>query len=110
MEINKTVPGKVTERSALFSGRELAHLVYGIEGDLEKGETLPVNYNGLIPVLIEAVKDLKAEKDALESRVAAIESVMTPTHSGFSFYSILMLLAGLLGGYGLVYARMRKMG
>ena len=32
-----------------------------------------VNYNGLVGVLVEAVKELKAKNEALEKRIAALE-------------------------------------
>ncbi len=105
---------------------ELAHLVHGTEGDLEKGETLSVNYNGLIPVLIESVKDLKAEMDALaaekdaeivalqsksaelEERLAMVESVIQPRHSGFNGAWLALALMMLAGGYGLAHLRLRE--
>jgi len=41
----------------------------------EKGHK-QVSYTGLIGVLIQAVKELKAENDALKARVAALEQAM----------------------------------
>jgi hypothetical protein len=40
----------------------------------DEDQTLSVSYTELIPVLINAVKELKAENDALKSRVEALEN------------------------------------
>ena len=37
-------------------------------------ERLEAKYGNLIPVLTQAIKDLKAQNDALTARVAALES------------------------------------
>ena len=50
---------------------ELAHLVVGTEGDLQSKEYLKVNYPGLVPVLVQSIKDLKAENDALKVELAS---------------------------------------
>ena len=108
---------------------ELAGLVRGTQGDIEAGETLRVDYLSLVPVLIQATKDLKAENEelaaknaeygqklaAIEKRLARVESangLIPPVKSGFpvwlqGFALILVFMAGLgfSGAFRGVWAR-----
>jgi hypothetical protein len=63
----------------------IPELVKGVEGDLEKGETLSINYIGLIPVLTKAIQEQQAQIDdqaatidALIKRVIALEKNTNP--------------------------------
>lgn len=38
-----------------------------------------VNYQGLIPILVEAIKDLKKKNEAVEARLSALEKLLTKT-------------------------------
>ena len=49
-------------------------VVVGKEGDLEKGETLGMVYQNLVPVLVEAMKELKKENDNLKERLEKLEN------------------------------------
>jgi hypothetical protein len=42
-------------------------VVFGVEGDLSKGENLGLNYSGLVPVLINAVKEQQKQIEELKS-------------------------------------------
>lgn len=44
-------------------------VVSGTEGDLSKGETLGVSYGNLVPVLINAIKELKLEIEELKKSI-----------------------------------------
>ncbi len=85
--------------------------------------TKSVNYVGLIAPMIEATKELKAENEALKAQLAEIKTAQTETNevladlgsqvellnklahantkSEASVQSIIMLLLGLLGGFGI---------
>ncbi len=49
-------------------------LVTGIEGDIEKGETLAMNYANLTPLLVEAIKEQQKIIEALQAKVSELES------------------------------------
>jgi hypothetical protein len=62
-EVETVIPEIVTERE----------LQVGIKGN--DGETIKsVDYSKFTAILIEAVKELKAQNEALETRIAALES------------------------------------
>jgi len=63
----------------------IPELVNGVEGDLEKGETLSINYIGLIPVLTKAIQEQQSQIDnqattidALLERIIALEKSNNP--------------------------------
>jgi len=63
----------------------IPELINGIEGDLEKGETLSINYIGLIPVLTKAIQEQQSQIDnqaatidALLERIIALEKSNNP--------------------------------
>jgi hypothetical protein len=63
----------------------IPELVNGVEGDLEKGETLSINYIGLIPVLTKAIQEQQSQIDnqaatidALLERIIALEKNSNP--------------------------------
>jgi hypothetical protein len=49
-------------------------VVVGKEGELEKGETLGMVYQNLVPVLVEAMKELKKENNELKERLDRLEN------------------------------------
>jgi hypothetical protein len=44
----------------------LPEVIVGTEGDIEKGESLQMVYQNMVPVLVESIKELKAEVDKLK--------------------------------------------
>lgn len=67
----KNDPKHVTEYglSAQDVQQSFPELVHQVDAD----GTLGVSYNGLIAPMIEAIKELKAENDALRARIDALE-------------------------------------
>ena len=55
----------------------LPEVVSGKEGDIEKGEILGVSYGAVVPVLVEAIKELKAENEALIKRINHLEKELS---------------------------------
>jgi len=61
----------------------LPEVVVGIEGDIEKGETLGMAYQNIVPVLVEAIKELNTkvekqnnvviENEALKAKINTLE-------------------------------------
>jgi len=60
----------------------LPEVVSGFEGDIEKGETLGMAYQNLVPLLVEAVKELEKQNKLLMDRLTVLES-KTKTNNGF---------------------------
>jgi hypothetical protein len=52
----------------------LPEVVAGTEGDIAKGETLGMAYQNIVPVLVEAMKELNQKVEALEKENAALKS------------------------------------
>jgi hypothetical protein len=52
----------------------LPEVVGGKEGDIEKGETLSMAYQNMVPLLLEAIKELDQKNKLLEERITELES------------------------------------
>lgn len=52
----------------------LPEVVSGTEGDIEKGETLSMAYQNIVPVLVEALKELEKQNKVLEQRITELEA------------------------------------
>ena len=65
---------------------ELVDTMPNLDPDSKEEPYMAVNYNGLGPVLIEAVKELRAEKDEqikeLEERLAKLEAMFSEIKKG----------------------------
>jgi hypothetical protein len=47
----------------------IPEVVSGTEGNISNGETLGVSYGNLVPVLINAIKELQVEIEFLKSKI-----------------------------------------
>lgn len=61
----------------------LPEVVAGTEGDLAKGETLGMAYQNIVPVLVEAMKELNTKVEALEKENAALKSAKVTNVMGY---------------------------
>lgn len=55
----------------------IPEIVYGVEGDLEKGETLGISYGNLVPVLVKAIQE---QQETIETQQKQIEELMQMVH------------------------------
>ena len=53
---------------------EAVNITKGFIGDTEVDDLHGLNTTALVPVLVEAIQELKAKNDALEARIAALEN------------------------------------
>jgi hypothetical protein len=52
----------------------IPEVVSGIEGDIDKGETLSIGYSDLIPILAKAIQEQQRTIENLQSRLVALEA------------------------------------
>ena len=60
----------------------IPEVVVGKEGDLEKGETLGMVYQNLVPVLVEAMKSMNAKQEKLEKENAELKERLNKLEGG----------------------------
>lgn len=55
----------------------IPELVSGVEGDLEQGELLGLNYGNMSAVLVKAMQELAEENRSLIKRINQLESLLS---------------------------------
>jgi hypothetical protein len=97
----------------------IPELVFGTEGDVEKGETLSMSYGQMTAVLVSAVKDLNAKNEELAARnqdlSAKLDQLMIDqkaANSNDQTRTLLMVLIGLFAagfiGLGAAVLRLQR--